>query len=289
MRARPSTWGALSILLALPALGVGQEGDANGGSQPVADYDKPPKPLKMTRPQYPKEAFDAKIEGTVVVEILIDEKGRVHPRRILTSIPALDAAAIATVEEWVFSPATKKGHAVASIAHAPIGFRVFDKVPDHSPKVPPPSPPPPLPLPPTAGAAQQSSIAQEAPSAVQPSPSARPPQMGGLSFDPEGADFTGWINQWKGEVYRNWVVPQPALLGFRGHTDIEFVVERDGSVSIVRVLKSAGQPSLDNAALNAFVKARFLPLPTNFHSPRLTVNVGFYYNEGPTQSAPSNP
>ncbi len=207
IRARPSAWGALSILLALPALGIGQEGEANGIGQPVADYDKPPKPLKMTRPQYPKAAFDAKIEGTVVVEILIDEKGRVHPQRVLTSIPALDAAAIATVKEWVFSPATKKGHAVATIAHAPIGFRVFDKLPDQTPKAPSPSPPPPPPAPRngTAGDPLQSSIAQET-----------------------------------------------------------------GAVEAVR-------------------GGRFLPLPEAFHSPRLTVSVSFYYNEGPTQSTPSNP
>jgi TonB family protein len=286
MRARPSAWGALSILLALPALGVGQEGDANGVGQPVADYDKPPKPLKMTRPQYPKAAFDAKIEGTVVVEILIDEKGQVHPQRILTSIPALDAAAIATVKEWVFSPAKKKGRAVASIAHAPIGFRAFDKPPDQAPKPPSSSPLPPSPV--TAGTPQQSSIAQEAPPVVQPPPSAKR-QMGGLSFDPEGADFTAWVNQWKDQVYRNWIVPPSGLLGFRGHTDLECVVERDGSLSSTRLLRSAGQLALDRAALEALRGGRFLPLPEAFHSPRLTVNVSFYYNEGPAQSAPSNP
>jgi protein TonB len=95
------------------------------GDGPVMDYDQPPKPIKITKPQYPQEAFVKKIEGTVVIEILIDANGRVYPRRILTSIPALDAAAVATVRQWVFSPAIKKGRPVATVAHAPVGFRIF--------------------------------------------------------------------------------------------------------------------------------------------------------------------
>src|SRR6185369_432657 len=54
-------------------------------------------------------------------------------------------------------------------------------------------------------------------------------QMGPLFFDPEGADFTGWLNHFKNEVYRNWIVPQAVMFGYHGHVDIEFWVERDGS------------------------------------------------------------
>ena len=47
------------------------------GDGPVLDYDQPPRPIKITRPQYPQEAFVKKIEGTVELEILIDSTGRV--------------------------------------------------------------------------------------------------------------------------------------------------------------------------------------------------------------------
>ena len=109
-------------------------------------------------------------------------------------------------------------------------------------------------------------------------------QMGPLFFDPEGADFTGWMNQFKNEVYRNWIVPQPALMGFRGHVDIEFVVERDGRISSLKILKSTGTPALDRAAQNALLGSRFLPLPADFGPPRITMQGGFYYNEGPQGS-----
>jgi protein TonB len=109
-------------------------------------------------------------------------------------------------------------------------------------------------------------------------------QMGPLFFDPEGADFTAWMNHFKNEVYRNWIVPQPALLGFRGHVDIEFVVERDGRISSLKVLKSTGTPALDRAAQNALLGSRLLPLPADYGPARITMQGGFYYNEGPQGS-----
>ena len=106
-------------------------------------------------------------------------------------------------------------------------------------------------------------------------------QMGPLFFDPEGADFTLWINHFKNEIYRNWIVPQAALLGFRGHVDIEFTVERDGSMKDLRILKSSGTPALDRAAQNALLGSRFLPLPSDFGPPQVTIQVMFFYNQGP--------
>ena len=77
------------------------------GTGPVMDYDSAPRPIKITRPQYPQEAFVKKIEGTVVVEILIDSQGRVVRARVIQSVPLLDAAALQTVYQWVFQPAVK--------------------------------------------------------------------------------------------------------------------------------------------------------------------------------------
>jgi len=95
------------------------------GDGPVLDYDQPPRPIKITKPQYPQEAFVKKIEGTVTVEILIDAGGNVARARIVQSIPALDQAALQTVYQWRFSPAIKNGHPVATIAHAPVMFRIY--------------------------------------------------------------------------------------------------------------------------------------------------------------------
>src|SRR4029079_2664468 len=95
------------------------------GDGPVMDYDQPPRPIKITKPQYPQEAFVKKIEGTVEVEILIDAGGNVARARVVQSIPALDQAALQTVYQWRFSPAVKNGHPVATIARAPVQFRIY--------------------------------------------------------------------------------------------------------------------------------------------------------------------
>jgi periplasmic protein TonB len=95
------------------------------GDNPVMDYDQPPRLLKKTQPVYSQEAFIKKIEGTVVLEILIGVDGRVGRARVLRSIPQLDAAAIQCVRQWTFSPAIKGGRPVPTTANAPVSFRIF--------------------------------------------------------------------------------------------------------------------------------------------------------------------
>jgi TonB family protein len=109
--------------------------------------------------------------------------------------------------------------------------------------------------------------------------------LGGLYFDPQGADFTLWIQRFKDEVYRNWIPPQSFLLGAaRGHVDFEFTVERNGTVSVLRMLKSSGTASLDRAAQNALTSSRYLPLPDDYRPRSVTMQVTFVYGEGPQGS-----
>jgi TonB family protein len=122
-----------------------------------------------------------------------------------------------------------------------------------------------------------------APSTSGRTSDAKGQNLGGLYFDPQGADFTVWINQFKNQVYRNWIVPQAALAGIKGHVDFEFIVERNGSMSALRLLKSSGTPSLDRAAQNALTESRFAPLPDDYHPPRVTMDVAFFYNQGPQE------
>lgn len=103
-------------------------------------------------------------------------------------------------------------------------------------------------------------------------------QMGPLFFDPEGADFTRWINHFKGEVYRNWIIPEPARLGVRGQVGIEFTVGRDGRISRISMLSSAGMTSLDRAASNALEGSILLPLPDDYPAGSVTMRVTFVYS-----------
>lgn len=117
-------------------------------------------------------------------------------------------------------------------------------------------------------------------------PSGTVQEIGGLAFDPQGADFTQWINHFGAEAYRNWIVPEAVFLGFGGQCEFEFTVERDGTVSEVRLLRSAGpqKGGLDRAARNALLGSRLLPLPADYPSPRVTFRVVFSYGQGPQGS-----
>ena len=89
----------------------------------AADYDQPPQALRLTRPLYPRQAFEKHIEGTVLVEILIGIDGHVAQARVLRSVPELDSAALECVRSWQFKPALRQGKPVATIAQAPVTFR----------------------------------------------------------------------------------------------------------------------------------------------------------------------
>ncbi len=108
-------------------------------------------------------------------------------------------------------------------------------------------------------------------------PSGTGRQMGPLFFDPAGADFTEWVNHFKNEVYRNWLLPQAALLGFTGDVDLVFVVARDGTLVDVTLVRSSGTAALDRAARNALQGSRLLPLPADYGPGEVTMRVRFIY------------
>ena len=111
-----------------------------------------------------------------------------------------------------------------------------------------------------------------------------PRQMGPLFFDPEGADFTAWVNHFKNEVYRNWVVPQSVMLGQRGRVDLEFRVGRDGRLVELKLVGSSGTGALERSARNALTGSRLLPLPLDFGPDEVAMSVSFFFNQRPPVS-----
>ncbi len=92
---------------------------------PVLSTDAPPRLLVQTRPSYPNTAFNRKLQGTVLVEFLINEVGRVAHAEIRRSIPELDKAALECVRTWQFAPAQRAGKPVAVVAQSPVSFRLY--------------------------------------------------------------------------------------------------------------------------------------------------------------------
>ena len=83
---------------------------------------RPPAKITDVRPVYPPEAKGARVQGVVILEVVIDTEGNVRSTRVLRSIPILDAAAITAVEQWKFEPTLLNGAAVPVIMTVTVNF-----------------------------------------------------------------------------------------------------------------------------------------------------------------------
>jgi len=89
-------------------------------------YDDPPVAMSPIRPTYPEIAQEAGIEGVVVVQAFIDEKGRVKETLILKGVPntGLDEAAMVAIRKTRFRPAKQRERAVGVWISIPVNFRL---------------------------------------------------------------------------------------------------------------------------------------------------------------------
>lgn len=103
---------ALTAFLAVLAFPMAGTAWAAGPLRVEGDV-KPPKVVNKVQPEYPESARDAK--GTVVLEIVIDEQGRVRNPAVAESSgnADLDRSALDTIAQWTFQPATLEGRPVA--------------------------------------------------------------------------------------------------------------------------------------------------------------------------------
>jgi TonB family protein len=85
-----------------------------------------PKLVEKVEPNYTEAAKDAKIEGTVVVMVVIEVDGKIHEAKIIHGIDeGLDANAVAAVRAWRFDPASKDGEPVPVAAKIEVNFRLL--------------------------------------------------------------------------------------------------------------------------------------------------------------------
>ena len=74
----------------------------------------PPVVLKRVEPQF--QPPRGRIQGTVLMDVWIDEGGDVKCVKVIRSIPVADAAVIAAVRQWKFTPA-KLGDRPVGVVH----------------------------------------------------------------------------------------------------------------------------------------------------------------------------
>jgi protein TonB len=69
------------------------------------------RPMKVTHvaPVYPAFAANARLQGVVIIEAVIDERGRVVETKLLRGMPLLSDAALVAVRQWVYTPTLFNG------------------------------------------------------------------------------------------------------------------------------------------------------------------------------------
>jgi len=113
--------------------GVGVEGGVASGIVPTGDVfsvdvvQEKPERLAGPPPVYPPLLQQAGIEGTVMVQAIIDTMGRVEPGSIRitqTANPGFNESAKATVLKSLFRPARVYGKAVRVLIQIPIAYTI---------------------------------------------------------------------------------------------------------------------------------------------------------------------
>lgn len=85
---------------------------------------KEPALIYRVEPVYPGVAVSANIEGTVILEAIVDQEGRVESVRVLRSVSVLDRAAVEAVKQWRYSPVILNGIPEKFILTVAVTFRL---------------------------------------------------------------------------------------------------------------------------------------------------------------------
>ncbi|HKK09892.1 MAG TPA: M56 family metallopeptidase [Bacteroidales bacterium] len=166
--------------------------------------------------KYPKELLDSNIQGTVYVSFIIDKEGKIHDPKVLRGVhEKLDAISIEAVEnmpDW--SPGKREGEAVNLKFNMPIRFTLNADKPEKP----------------------------EKPDQVTDNSEA-------FVLVDERPEFKGGEEAWMEYMSEHIDYPEDAKeKGLEGTVYVQFVVEKDGSISNVKLLRGFYE-SCDQEAL----------------------------------------
>jgi len=109
--------------LSIPPDNIPQIQDVEEDDIFICVFSEKPTIIKFVQPQYPDTAKSRKIEGMVVVKVLIDTLGNVEKTEIIKSIPELDQAALDAAKQCKFSPAKQRNRLVKMWMTIPFRFK----------------------------------------------------------------------------------------------------------------------------------------------------------------------
>jgi len=90
-----------------------------------AVVDEPPERISFPQPDYPRMLLEARIEGQVVLEAVIDTAGHAEPpsiKVISSTNRAFEAPAKDALRKALFRPGRVRGQTVRVLVHLPLRF-----------------------------------------------------------------------------------------------------------------------------------------------------------------------
>ncbi len=102
------------------------DSDATNLPTPTEEYlvSEMPVPLSEIRPTYPKEAKDKQVEGTVALDVLIDQAGKVRQVSVIEGPQVFRASALEAMKKFLFRPAKVDGKPVAVRIRYSLNFKL---------------------------------------------------------------------------------------------------------------------------------------------------------------------
>lgn len=94
---------------------------------------QPPEKISDVKPVYPVSARDERVDGKVILQIVVDEQGITRAPTVLRVPPGgeeLVAAAVDSVLAWRYKPATKNGEPLAVFITVVVNFTVRSEPPE---------------------------------------------------------------------------------------------------------------------------------------------------------------
>lgn len=119
----------IAFLALAPALRAQDDSikDYKGDPSRFVDFDVAPQPVRQIMPAFPDSAKAAGLEGTVYVEMYINEQGIVKTANVIKSDnPVFNEAAVQAGGNWEFTPAKKDEKPVAVWIVVPFKFKLAD-------------------------------------------------------------------------------------------------------------------------------------------------------------------
>lgn len=239
-------------------------------SSPQTSSDKivPGRLARKEGPDYPKEARKQKLQGQVVLQVTIEEKGNVSSASVISGDPILGDAALKAVHKWKFEPFTQQGHAVSVQQNLVFDFVLGQKAAELESPLPEPKPVqatisshPSITVPLTrAGSVTSPSSSPQVPSTTAPLKPGIYRVGGGVSApravyfpDPEYSD-------------------EARRARYQGTCVLSLIVGPDGLPRDIKVTRSLGM-GLDEKAIEAVKQWRFQPAMKDGGPVAVAINV----------------